>query len=219
MDGANQAWDWLGREVIDFGARWLWVALIVLVSGGWFGWRYRSMKRRVDTLEANRKREERRVDELFRAMPQMGIRAYSGSSASQAIEGDINRNVSVTEAQYKASKKDRKTIYLISEKSAKKPIDLVRMIEGMTSIQAAAIMKTYIGSSLSVNALVHDVEDKGDYIQVYARDDDADIYFEFNKKALVDEVKNFRRGDEIKAFGRLNHIAEYGIRLERCELL
>ena len=50
------AWAWLGAEIVGFGARWLLVVVVMLASGGWFGWRYRDMKRRLSKLESEESR-------------------------------------------------------------------------------------------------------------------------------------------------------------------
>ena len=51
MEEINSAWAWLGGEIAKFGLRWLVVAIPLLGFSGWFGWRYREMKRRVSLLE------------------------------------------------------------------------------------------------------------------------------------------------------------------------
>ena len=51
MEEFNSAWAWLGGEIARFGFRWLVVVIPLLGFGGWFGWRYREMKRRVSSLE------------------------------------------------------------------------------------------------------------------------------------------------------------------------
>lgn len=52
METAAQAWDWLGGEIAEFGIRWLLVTVVMLGFGGWFGWRYRELKRDVANLKA-----------------------------------------------------------------------------------------------------------------------------------------------------------------------
>lgn len=49
---AIQVWTWLGREAVEFGVRWIVVGATLLGFGGWFGWRYRELKKRVSDLES-----------------------------------------------------------------------------------------------------------------------------------------------------------------------
>ena len=51
MVWADQAWTWLGVEVVKHGFRWLVVMAIMLGFGGWFGQRYWEMKKRLTALE------------------------------------------------------------------------------------------------------------------------------------------------------------------------
>ncbi len=45
-----RVWEWVGRELIEFGARWLIVVLIMFGFGGWVGHRYHALKRDVADL-------------------------------------------------------------------------------------------------------------------------------------------------------------------------
>lgn len=50
----SDAWAWFGREFAEFGARWIVIAMFALGFGGWFGRRYRDMKREVAELKQGR---------------------------------------------------------------------------------------------------------------------------------------------------------------------
>ena len=50
-DAAKDIWGWLGREIVEFGFRWLAVVLVMLGFGGFFGHRYRSMKKSIAALQ------------------------------------------------------------------------------------------------------------------------------------------------------------------------
>ena len=50
-DHFKDAWLWLGKEAAEFGFRWLAVAAVMLGFGGFFGRRYRSMKKSIAELE------------------------------------------------------------------------------------------------------------------------------------------------------------------------
>ncbi len=45
------SWAWFGREIAEFGARWVIIAIFALGFGGWFGKRYRGTKREVAELK------------------------------------------------------------------------------------------------------------------------------------------------------------------------
>ena len=48
----TSAWGWIGKEIAEFGLRWGVVVMFAFGFGGWFGKRYREMKKRVAALEA-----------------------------------------------------------------------------------------------------------------------------------------------------------------------
>jgi len=50
IDTVAGAWTWFGREIAEFGVRWVIIAMFALGFGGWFGKRYRDMKREVAEL-------------------------------------------------------------------------------------------------------------------------------------------------------------------------
>lgn len=50
MELFEQAWEALGREVAEFGLRWIVVVLIAFAFGGFFGRRWRSMNRDINEL-------------------------------------------------------------------------------------------------------------------------------------------------------------------------
>lgn len=65
MEHALQdAWNWLGREIVEFGSRWLIVAMFAFGFGGWFGKRYRDMQRRLEALERGQANEPVREDPI-----------------------------------------------------------------------------------------------------------------------------------------------------------
>ena len=47
----ERAWLWLGNEIAVFGVRWLFFVVALLGFSGWFGWRYREMKRELADLK------------------------------------------------------------------------------------------------------------------------------------------------------------------------
>ena len=51
MDTFTAVWPWIGNEIAAFGARWIVVGVAVFGFGGWFGWRYREMKRDISDLK------------------------------------------------------------------------------------------------------------------------------------------------------------------------
>ena len=53
MDTFTAAWTWLGNEIAAFGVRWLVVGIAMFGFGGWFGWRYREMKRDNAAMKAD----------------------------------------------------------------------------------------------------------------------------------------------------------------------
>ena len=85
MDAAAEAiWAWLGREIAEFGIRWLFIVIPVLGFSGWFGWRYRDMKRRVKALE-----DEVTVAKAKLAAPiQVNVNVGEAGTDAASAEGD-----------------------------------------------------------------------------------------------------------------------------------
>ena len=50
-DAFSGTWAWFGREIAEFGVRWVVAALLALGFGGWFDKRYRDLKREVADLK------------------------------------------------------------------------------------------------------------------------------------------------------------------------
>lgn len=62
----NDAWSAVGREIVTFGFRWVVVGLVVALGAGWFGKRYRALKREVASGASRQESLEREADERQR---------------------------------------------------------------------------------------------------------------------------------------------------------
>ncbi len=61
MELWNQVWTWLGYEIANFGLRW---GVVVLGFSGFFGWRYREMKRQVAELKEKLDKKQPQVTDV-----------------------------------------------------------------------------------------------------------------------------------------------------------
>ena len=97
----NQVWAWIGNEIVSFGARWILVGIAMLGFGGFSGWRYREMKRRMAALET--------------ANPGTTIiHNHIPIVSDPPAIGDVNEIKTMTQAEYDAlPAKKEKTLYLI----------------------------------------------------------------------------------------------------------
>ena len=97
-------WAWIGNWIAESGVRWILAGLAVLASGGFFGWRYKEMKRRVAALETAA--SEHRSTTV--------IHGNVNIVNDPPDIGDVNKIITMTQAEYDAlPAKNEKTLYLI----------------------------------------------------------------------------------------------------------
>ena len=75
------------------------------------------VKQRFLSLEEDRRRAERRTDDLYSALINMKMNTYMGSApAPQMLDGDVTRILTMSQAEYDAlPEKDGGTMYLVPE--------------------------------------------------------------------------------------------------------
>ena len=91
----EQAWAWLGREIVAFGFRWLVVGIVVLGFGGWLGKRYRDMKVQHRDMKVQHRGMKSRLStlEAARAQPNQTINVNIGDAAKKISEEDPSHPV------------------------------------------------------------------------------------------------------------------------------
>lgn len=99
-----QVWAWLGNEIAAFGVRWVVVGIAILGFGGFFGWRYREMKRQVAALETA----------VSQVRGTTVIHNHTQIVSDPPDLGDVNEIRTMTQAEYdRLPAKKEKTLYLI----------------------------------------------------------------------------------------------------------
>lgn len=106
----DQLWTWIGNEIAAFGLRWGVVAILVLVSGGFLGVRYRKMNRRMKKLEM-------KVSEIQSTTV---IHNNVNVANNPPDMGDVNEIRTMTQAEYDALPiKKEKTLYFITAENSR----------------------------------------------------------------------------------------------------
>ena len=99
-----QVWAWLVNEILDYGVRWVVVAILLLVVGSFFNWRYTKMNSRVTALE-KAVSEARSTTVIHNHMPIV---------SDPPDIGDVKEIKTMTQAEYDAlPTPNEKTLYLI----------------------------------------------------------------------------------------------------------
>ena len=98
----NQVWAFIVKEIAAFGVRWVFVGILILVSGGFLGLRYRALKAQVAALET--------ADRGSTTV----IHNNAHIVNNPPNLGDVDEIRTMTQAEYDAlPAKKEKTLYLI----------------------------------------------------------------------------------------------------------
>ena len=106
--GWDQLWSWIGKEISTFGLRWIVLLIMGIVFSGWFGRRYKEMKRRVSELESE-KGSKANTTVFYN---------YNTITNNPPDMGDVNAIKTMTQSEYDAlPSPDEQTLYLIVDPS------------------------------------------------------------------------------------------------------
>ena len=86
-------WAWLGKEIVEFGLRWLIVAIIMLGFGGFIGWRYRWIKNQITALKDQSRSSG--INQVITFHGDVNIHDY-GRQLRDAIEAKTSQNLKET---------------------------------------------------------------------------------------------------------------------------